>query len=92
MFESYLLDVFNYYFISFFEDFLIILMIYNFLKLLIISIIHELIWPTHYFNKKHNIGYSSYKLRSYTEYLLKLKNNNTFFYIYYMWFFKKYFN
>jgi hypothetical protein len=92
MFESYLLDIFNFYFISFFEDFLIVLMIYNFLKLLVIGVIHELVWPTHYFNKKHNIGYSSYKLRTYTEYLLKLKNNNTFFYIYYMWFFKKYFN
>jgi len=92
MFESYLLDIFNYYFISFFEDLLVILMVYNFLKLLIISVIHELVWPTHYFNKKHNIGYSSYKLRTYSEYLLKLKNNNTYFYIYYIWFIKKYFS
>lgn len=84
MFEFYLLDIFNYYFISFFEDFFIILMFYNFLKLLVISVIHELIWPTHYFNKKHNIGYTSYKLRNYAECLLKLKNNNTFFYVYYI--------
>jgi hypothetical protein len=92
MFESYLLNIFNFYFLSFFEDFLIVIMIYSFLKLLVLSVIHELIWPTHYFNKKHNVGYLAYRLRSYSEFLLKLKNNNSYFCVYYLWFFKKYFN
>ena len=36
----------------------------------------ELIWPTLYFNRKHNIGFKAYRLRTFTETLLKLRSNN----------------
>jgi hypothetical protein len=73
---------------SFFEDLIVVFMFYNFLKLLLMCIVNELIWPTQYFNKKHNIGYQSYKLRTYTETLLKLRNHNSYLYTFYILFYK----
>ena len=70
---------FNYYFVLLFEDILLIFIVYNFFKLLMFNLIVELIWPTQFFNKKNNINFISYRLRSYTEYLLKLRNINSFY-------------
>lgn len=55
-------------------EILTVLFIFNFLQLLILSIISELIWPTHIFNRQNNIGQLAYRLRTYTEYLVKLRN------------------
>ena len=57
----------------FLDELLIIILIYNFMKLIIFNSIIELIWPTNYFNKKHNINFSLIKFRSFTEVLLKLR-------------------
>lgn len=89
MFEAYF---FNFYYSNFIEDLLVILLIYNFIKLLIISIINELTWPTHYFNKKHNIGFTYYKLRTYFETINKLLIYDIFFKNYYLCFFKNILN
>lgn len=88
MFYLYILDFFNYYFFSFIEDLIIVLMFYNFLKLLIICATNELIWPTQYFNKKHNIGYNLFRLRTYSEAFLKLKDINSYLFVYYLFLFK----
>lgn len=43
----------------------------------------ELIWPTQFFNRKHVIGFSIIKFRTYTESILKLKNVSMFYYTFY---------
>jgi hypothetical protein len=48
---------------------------YNFFKFLVLNSVLELIWPTHYFNRKHNIGFKLYRLRTFTETILKLRSN-----------------
>ena len=76
MSESLLFNSFDFYFFPLFEDLIVVLMIYSFIKLLVLSTVNELIWPTQFFNRKHNIGFNAYRLRTYTEVLLKLKGNN----------------
>ena len=55
---------------------------YIFFKYLILTTIVELIWPTQYFNRKHSTGYQSYRLRTYTETILKLRDYSKFYYVY----------
>jgi len=79
---------------TFSDEILLICLIYNFVKLIIFNSIIELIWPTNYFNKKHNINFSLIKFRGFTETILKLrlKNfKNDFFYKIFLcyFFFKK---
>ena len=84
-------DFFNFYFLSYFEDLIVVFMLYNFIKLLLLCLINELNWPTHFFNKKNNINFSVFRFRTYYEYLLKLRNNNiifnSFFLVYFYYFF-----
>lgn len=70
----------------FFEEFLIVLLIYNFLKLVIFNSIFELIWPTHFFNRKNNYNFK--KCRSFVGFILKLRPKNYF----YLTFYKSYLN
>lgn len=51
-----------------------ILLIFNFLEFIILSLFSELIWPTQHFNKKHSIGFKAYRLRTYAETVVKLRN------------------
>lgn len=62
-------------FFSFFSsaEFFSIIFIFNFMQLLIMSVISELIWPTQLFNRQHTIGFNAYRLRTYTETICKLK-------------------
>jgi hypothetical protein len=53
-------------------------MLYSFLKLLLLSSILELVWPSHFFNKRNNLNFNSIKFRNFTEVLLKLKDTNRF--------------
>jgi len=66
-------NYFNFYFL-FSEEIIIIFLFYNFMKLLIFSSIFELIWPTHFFNRRNNFS-SILKFRGFTETLLKLKSD-----------------
>lgn len=68
------LNYFNFYENFLWEDMLVVFLLYNFFKYLIVSIVVELIWPTQMFNRKHLIGYDVLKYRTYTEYILKLRN------------------
>ena len=61
-----------------FDHMLTIFMLYSFLKLLLLSSILELVWPTHFFNKRHNFNFTALKFRNFVEVFLKLKNSNSF--------------
>ena len=69
---------FNYFDYKIFsiDELVTILLFYNFFKLLAFSSLVELIWPTQYFNRKHNINYKTFRYRTYVEFLLKLRTNN----------------
>lgn len=66
------------YYLTFSDELLVILFLLNISKLLFLSTVVELIWPTHIFNKKHVISYTSLRWRSFNEFLLKLRSNNLF--------------
>ena len=64
------------------QEFLVLWFIYNFSKLLLVSIVNELVWPTQFFNRRHNNGYQYLKYRVYSEVILKLirvKSTHIFF-------------
>ena len=67
------LDVYMY---SILEDVFVVLMLYSFLKLIVLSSLVELIWPTQFFNRRNSMNTVSFRLRTYTEVLLKLRSNN----------------
>jgi len=54
------------------EDLFVILMLYSFIKLVLLSSLIELIWPTQFFNRRHVMGVLNFRLRTYTETVLKL--------------------
>lgn len=60
-----------------------VIFIFNFLQLLILTTISELIWPTQLFNRQNTIGFTAYRLRTYTETLLKLRKYTTFYKVFY---------
>jgi hypothetical protein len=71
---------------------LVVFFLYNFIKYVLMGSFLELIWPTHYFNKKHDYNLLTYKFRSLIQYFLKIKNFNSFVTIlnlYYLLFKKK---
>ena len=70
------LDWFNYFNFLSWEDLFVFFFLYNFFKFLILNSVMELIWPTLYFNRKHSIGFKAYRLRTYTETILKLRSSS----------------
>lgn len=60
------------YLYTYMSNLLLIYFMYMFFKLILLSSIVELMWPTHYFNKKHNISHGRAKNRSFLESFLKL--------------------
>lgn len=54
------------------DEFFLILCFYNFFKLLSVSILMELLWPTHFFNRKNTILFKFVRKRSFLEFLLYL--------------------
>ena len=81
------LDFFNFYNFFNFEDLFTIMLLYNFIKYLIVITLNELVWPTQFFNRRHVISYNSYKFRTFTEYILKLKGYTSYTYILNLFFF-----
>lgn len=86
------LNFFNFFVNANWEDILVVFLLYNFFKFLIMSGFIEIIWATQYFNRKHNIGYLTYKLRTYTETLLKLRNVSLYQKVLNLYLVKYYFN
>jgi len=64
--------------LNFWEDFFVIFFSYSILKYIIFSLIIEIIWPTSFFNRKHLIGFTAKRFRTFTETILKLKNFNSY--------------
>lgn len=62
--------------LTFCEELIIILLFYNFIKIIIFGAFLELIWPTHYFNKKNNINNNLVRFRTYVETVVKLRLKN----------------
>jgi hypothetical protein len=79
--------MFDFYLYNFVEDIFIICMIYNFLKLLILGLLSELVWPTQFFNRRNFIGTSNIHKRVYTEFLSKFYKDG-YFSIFILFFFK----
>jgi Tfp pilus assembly protein PilZ len=73
MFEFLFSDKFDIHMYSILEDVFVVLMLYSFLKLVLLSSLVELIWPTQFFNRRNSMGVVSYRLRTYTEVILKLR-------------------
>lgn len=76
------LDYLNFYKNFLWEDLIVVFLLYNFFKYLIICAMTELIWPTQYFNRKHTMGFQIAKFRTYTETILKLRNYNSYSYVF----------
>lgn len=55
-------------------EFITVALIFNFLQSLILTVFSELTWPTQHFNRKNTIGFKAYRLRTFTETMLKLRN------------------
>ena len=71
-----LLNNFNFFInfkLNFSEEIVVLLIFYNFIKIIILGSVVELIWPTQYFNKKHNINNNFLKFRNFLETILKLR-------------------
>jgi len=85
------LNYFNFYKNFLWEDVIVVFLLYNFFKYLIMCAMIELIWPTQFFNRRHNIGYQLFKFRTYTEVLLKLRGYSSFYYVFNYFFIKYYF-
>ena len=79
MFEILYLGNLDIYMYSVLEDVFVVLMLYSFIKLILLSSIVELIWPTQFFNRRHLMGNTNFRLRTYTEVVLKLRSLNTVF-------------
>lgn len=73
------------------EDLIVVTFLYIFFKYLLLSSVVELVWPTQYFNKKHVVGYQSYRLRTYVETINKLKNFTSYYSVFNLYFVYYYF-
>jgi len=72
MFEFYI-NIFDKHIYSILEDIFIILMLYTFIKLILLSSLVELIWPTQFFNKRNSNSVTSFRLRTLVEIFNKLR-------------------
>lgn len=79
MFELLFSNKFDLYMYSILEDIFVVLMLYSFIKLVVLSSIVELIWPTQFFNRRNSAGVVNFRLRTYTEVVLKLRSATTTF-------------
>ena len=79
MFELLFSDKFDMYLYSVLEDVFVVLMLYSFLKLILLSSLVELVWPTQFFNRRNSMGITTSRLRTYTEVFLKLRSTNSIF-------------
>ena len=55
------------------QDIFIIMMLYIFLKLTLLGSLIELVWPTHFFNKRNLTTTNSFRIRSFIEVIIKLQ-------------------
>lgn len=58
---------------SILEDIFVIMMLYVLIKLLLLCALVELVWPTHFFNKRNLTAIVFFKVRSFVEVVSKLQ-------------------
>ncbi len=58
------------------EDIFVVIMLYSFIKLIVLGSVVELIWPTQFFNRRNSMGVVNFRLRTYSEVLLKLRSQH----------------
>lgn len=77
MYDSIFTNRFDLHTLSLIEDIFVILIMYTFIKVLLLSSLIELIWPTQFFNKRNSTitTNTSVKQRVYTDFLNKLKHH-----------------
>jgi hypothetical protein len=68
--------------LTFVEEIIVVFLFYNFLKLVILGAVVELIWPTQFFNRKHSSAHQLLKFRTFTETLIKLRPTYWNYYIF----------
>lgn len=76
MFELLFSNKIDMHLYSILEDVFVVLMLYSFIKLIVLSSLVELIWPTQFFNRRNSMGVTTFRLRTYTEVFLKLRSTN----------------
>ena len=79
MFELLFSSKYDIYFYSTLEDVFTIVMLYSFLKLILLSSVIELLWPTQFFNRRHSSSTLVARLRSYTECFSKVRFSSPLF-------------
>lgn len=71
-------DVFNSFHL-YSEEVIVVFLMYIIYKFIFFLMLTELIWPTHFFNKRQNINYISYKNHGYLDGFVKIFfNDNAF--------------
>ena len=73
MFDFVFLNKFDLYLSSIQEDIFVVIIMYVFIKMVVLSSIVELVWPTQIFNRKNSTSVVSFRLRTFTETILKLR-------------------
>ena len=81
MFDFIFLNNFDLYLSSIQEDIFVVIIMYIFIKMVLLSSVVELIWPTQIFNRKNSTNVISFRLRTFTETLLKLRCVNKNFFV-----------
>ena len=76
MFDFIFLNNFDLYLSSIQEDIFVVIVMYIFIKMVLLSSIVELIWPTQMFNRKNSTNVICFRMRTFTETLLKLRSIN----------------
>lgn len=66
-----------FFFFNSFDSTFTILILYVFFKSILLSLLLELIWPTHMFNKKNNFSYLVKKKKGFLEIFLKFNSCNS---------------
>ena len=73
MFELFFFGKFDIHMYSIIEDLFVIIMLYSYIKLILLSSLVELIWPTQLFNRRNSSNVISFRLRTFVEVLTKLR-------------------
>ena len=81
MFDFIFLNNFDLYLSSIQEDIFVVIIMYVFIKMVFLSSIVELIWPTQMFNRKNSTNVIGFRLRTFTETILKLRSLNKNFFV-----------
>lgn len=75
MFDSLFFNKLDVYIYSILEDVFVVFTLYSFLKLILLSSLLELIWPTQFFNRRNSMGTVVRKYRTYVEVFVKLRSS-----------------